>query len=94
MIDCILYNELIKFVDLFHPRPADQSISIKISFGLLIDIGCGTKPYRDLLAPYVAEHIGVDHQQTLHNKSNIDRFGTAYDLPAEKKEDISYRMYD
>ncbi|OEU81126.1 MAG: hypothetical protein BA873_16355 [Desulfobulbaceae bacterium C00003063] len=54
--------------------------------GRLIDIGCGTKPYKDFLAPYVTEHIGIDHQETLHDKSNIDRFGTAYNIPAENEE--------
>lgn len=47
----------------------------------LIDIGCSTKPYKDLLAPYVTEHIGVDHEGTFHNKSNVDLFGTAYGIP-------------
>ncbi len=54
--------------------------------GSLVDIGCGLKPYLDLLAPYVTEHIGVDHDETIHEKSNIDRFGTAYDIPAEDGE--------
>lgn len=51
--------------------------------GRLVDIGCGAKPYKDLLSPYVVEHVGVDHEATLHDKSNIDLFGTAYDIPAE-----------
>jgi len=51
--------------------------------GRLIDIGCGTKPYKELLAPYVTEHIGVDHVDTFHDKSNIDIFGTAYEIPAD-----------
>lgn len=54
--------------------------------GRLIDIGCGEKPYAEMVKPYVTEHIGVDHQGTLHNKSNIDRFGTAYDIPAKDGE--------
>ena len=54
--------------------------------GRLIDIGCGTKPYKVLLAPYITEHVGVDHQDTLHDKSNIDRFGTAYNIPAKDSE--------
>ena len=68
-----------------HDRQLKQYASEYFS-GRLIDIGCGTKPYKDLLAPYVTEHIGVDHQDTLHDKSNIDRFGTAYDFPAEDDE--------
>ena len=50
--------------------------------GRLIDIGCGTKPYREMLAPFVTEHVGVDHEATFHDKSNIDLFGTAYEIPA------------
>lgn len=51
--------------------------------GRLIDIGCGTKPYRSLLAPYVLEHLGVDHEGSLHDPSNVDLTGSAYDVPAE-----------
>lgn len=51
--------------------------------GRLVDIGCGTKAYREMVAPYVTEHIGVDHEQTFHDKSKVDRYGTAYRLPAE-----------
>ena len=64
-----------------HDRQLKQSASEYLS-GRLIDIGCGTKPYKDLLAPYVTEHVGIDHPNTLHDKSNIDRFGTAYEIPA------------
>ena len=49
--------------------------------GRLIDIGCGTKPYRNILEPYISDHVGVDHDATFHDKSNIDLFGTAYDIP-------------
>lgn len=48
--------------------------------GRMIDIGCGIKPYKEMLAPYVAEHIGVDHEETMHDKSNIDLFADAYDI--------------
>jgi SAM-dependent methyltransferase len=51
--------------------------------GHLLDIGCGTKPYAELLEPYVTKHIGVDHEATFHDQSNIDLFGTAYEIPAE-----------
>lgn len=49
--------------------------------GRLIDIGCGTKPYKDIFASYVNEHIGVDYPQTSHGKSNIDIFCSAYKIP-------------
>jgi SAM-dependent methyltransferase len=49
--------------------------------GHLIDIGCGTKPYQSMFAPYVSAHTGVDYPGTLHDQSNIDLYGTAYDIP-------------
>ena len=77
-----LKNFIINFI---HDRELKRCSSTYLT-GRLVDIGCGKKPYKDLLAPYVTEHIGVDHQDTLHGKSNIDRFGTAYDIPAENGE--------
>lgn len=51
--------------------------------GRLLDIGCGTKPYRDLLARFVTEHIGVDHAESPHAQDNTDLVGTAYSIPVE-----------
>ena len=51
--------------------------------GRMIDIGCGIKPYKDMLAPYITEHVGLDHENTKHDKSNIDLFGSAYNIPVE-----------
>ena len=49
--------------------------------GRLVDIGCGTKPYREMMAPFVSEHIGVDHEGSSHDRSNMDLIGTAYEIP-------------
>ena len=51
--------------------------------GRLIDIGCGDKPYRDLMSPWVTSHVGVDHADTLHSMARVDLVGSAYDLPVE-----------
>lgn len=50
--------------------------------GRVVDIGCGTKPYRGLLNPYITEHIGIDHHASLHSKENVDLPGTAYAIPS------------
>lgn len=50
--------------------------------GRLVDIGCGIKPYQKILSCYVKEHVGVDHIETFHDKSNVDLWGTAYTIPA------------
>ncbi len=65
-----------------HDREFRRAAGLHLQ-GRLIDIGCGTKPYRGLLSDYVDEHVGVDHEDTLHDKQNIDLIGTAYDIPAE-----------
>lgn len=66
-------------------KALDEKIQ-KYAKGKLLDIGCGDKPYVEMVKPYVTEYTGIDHQDTLHNKSDIDRFGTAYDIPATDGE--------
>lgn len=56
---------------------------IKYAKGKLVDIGCGEKPYKDMVSPHVEIHTGVDHQESLHDKSGVDAFGTAYAIPLE-----------
>ena len=51
--------------------------------GRMVDIGCGTKSKSALVGEFVQEHVGVDHPDTLHDKSKIDLFGTAYDIPVD-----------
>lgn len=50
--------------------------------GRLIDIGCGIKPYKEMVASCVDDHIGVDHAGSLHDRSQMDLTGTAYSIPA------------
>lgn len=47
--------------------------------GRLLDIGCGTKPYRKFLAGRVSEHIGIDLPDGTHGQTAVDRVGSAYD---------------
>lgn len=49
--------------------------------GRLIDIGCATKPYASLLAPYVSGYVGVDHAESLHGDTGVDLPGDAYRIP-------------
>lgn len=58
-----------------------KEVGAKYLRNRLIDIGCGIKPYKDFLSPYVTEHVGVDHEDTLHDKTNIDIFASAYNIP-------------
>lgn len=47
--------------------------------GVLVDIGCGVKPYATLTQCFVSRHIGVDHLGSQHENNNVDVFATAYD---------------
>jgi ubiquinone/menaquinone biosynthesis C-methylase UbiE len=49
--------------------------------GRLVDIGCGEKPYRSVFAPYVTEHVGVDHPESPHALNSVDVLATAYRIP-------------
>ena len=35
--------------------------------GILIDLGCGTAPYKDFFLQYADKYVGVDWTKTLHN---------------------------
>lgn len=50
--------------------------------GRLIDIGCGRKPYADMVRGHVTEHVGVDQPQSMHGIDAVDLLGTAYAIPA------------
>jgi SAM-dependent methyltransferase len=49
--------------------------------GRLLDIGCGLKPYEDALRPYVQEHVGLDHADSLFSLERVDIVASAYDIP-------------
>ncbi len=80
-MDTSIKNFLIYHI---HDRALQRFASSYLK-GRLIDIGCGSKPYSHLVSAYISEHIGVDHQDTPHDQSSIDLFGTAYKIPCEKE---------
>lgn len=51
--------------------------------GRMLEIGCGAKLKALLVGDLVNEHVGLDHEDTPHDKSMIDLIGTAYDVPAD-----------
>lgn len=52
-----------------------------LSGARLIDIGCASKPYAELLSPWVKEHVGVDHPGSPHGTSELDLEASAYEIP-------------
>lgn len=51
--------------------------------GELLDVGCGEKPYEDLIGPHVTRYVGFDHPATQHSREKVDVWGSADRLPFE-----------
>lgn len=58
---------------------AIAEVAPKFAHGILVDIGCGEKPYESSYHPHVHDYIGLDQEGTFHDKSGVDIFATAYD---------------
>jgi ubiquinone/menaquinone biosynthesis C-methylase UbiE len=83
-----LYNRFFKnnwLIRTIEDKAIHQAIR-QYAKGKLLDIGCGGKPYEKIAQKYVTEHIGIDHKDTRHDQSNINYFGTAYQLPFENEK--------
>lgn len=72
-----IYNLLIYRL---HDKALKRAAS-KYFNGKMLDIGCGIKPYFEMMRPYVTTHIGVDHKDSPHSNENVDLIGTAYKIP-------------
>jgi SAM-dependent methyltransferase len=46
--------------------------------GILVDIGCGVKPYESIFLPYVSRYVGIDLHNSPYGTSKIDLLGSAY----------------
>jgi len=49
--------------------------------GRLLDIGCGNKSKQLLVGDLVDEYVGLDHAETLHDLTQADLIGNAYEIP-------------
>jgi SAM-dependent methyltransferase len=49
--------------------------------GVLLDVGCGAKPYAVLLGPQISRHWGMEHPATGAEGVAADLFGDAHRLP-------------
>jgi SAM-dependent methyltransferase len=49
--------------------------------GKLVDIGCGKKPFNDLIFSNCISYIGLEYQKTQHGLSEVDVIGDALGLP-------------
>lgn len=72
-----IHNEAIhRIMDHEVHRSAAQHVR-----GRMIDIGCGTKPFADILAPFIDEHVGLDREHPFNVRFKPDLVGTAYEIP-------------
>lgn len=48
--------------------------------GILLDIGCGAKPYKSMLEGVCDQHIGLDYPHSLHVTNDLDILALAQDI--------------
>jgi SAM-dependent methyltransferase len=48
--------------------------------GVLLDVGCGVKPYKEFSSNYVQSYIGIDHADTPHGMHEVDVISSAYEI--------------
>lgn len=53
----------------------------KLITGNVIDIGCGQKPYKDIIENHASRYFGLEYEKTLHGFKNVDVVGNAMVLP-------------
>jgi SAM-dependent methyltransferase len=53
----------------------NNSIAESLTYkGRVLDLGCGTSPYREIILKLADEYIGVDWKNSLHDQSNVNVF--------------------
>lgn len=62
-----MFNYLIHTIN----KKIAQSLPYK---GRVIDLGCGTSPYKDEILKKAEEYIGVDWENSKHDQGNVDVF--------------------
>lgn len=69
-------------------RRIDKAISFAASRakGILLDVGCGVKPYKKVFEPFVEKHLGVEYSpESVYRGCEADFFGDAMQLPLADK---------
>ena len=62
-------------------RIHDRALQVALqqyATGLLLDVGCGEKPYQEMTAKFVTKHLGIDHPGSYHGRAQVDILATAY----------------
>jgi SAM-dependent methyltransferase len=69
-------NWLVHSIQVDHIRGA-----MKYCRGTLLDVGCGKKPYREILERHISQYVGVEHPATLHGLTDVEVVADALTMP-------------
>lgn len=70
----------------------NKKIALSLPYkGRVIDLGCGSTPFKDHILGVADEYIGVDWDQTMHDQNNVDVFADLskeFPFPAQYADTI------
>lgn len=58
-----------------------KEVAQKHAHGTVVDIGCGSKPYKSLFSKYADKYIGFDLIKSTQSNNQADVIAAAYDTP-------------
>jgi ubiquinone/menaquinone biosynthesis C-methylase UbiE len=68
------------WIDKYHVGLVRQAI-IEYSKGIVLDVGCGNKPFYPYIKKRIEQYIGLEHKDSIHAKDKAEILGSADDIP-------------
>ncbi len=66
---------------LHHELVESLEKNIRFISGTVIDIGCGLKPYKNIISSRCKNYFGIEHPKSMHSIQEVDIISTATRLP-------------
>src|SRR4030042_5396426 len=67
-------------IEKYHGGLVRQAI-IKYSRGIVLDVGCGNKPFYPYIKEKIDQYIGLEHKDSIHAKDKAEILGSADNIP-------------
>lgn len=73
MLECHVKKSKVAGTNNFLIHKINKRIACSLPYkGRVVDFGCGTAPYKEIILKVADEYIGVDWRNSSHDQSNVD----------------------